>query len=171
MRGIHRSPVNSPHKGQWRWALTFSLICASINVWVNSREAGGLKRYCIHYDVTIMYCKFVTDIGTSPGIFHDRCSLSFFHCKVSRILSDLGPIIELLTWIRHIWVHYLATEFEWPEQHMGNGYNLWNIILPRCWYNRIWNIRNIVYHVTELFFWQVGSIVTNCRNVKLYVNA
>ena len=27
-RGIHRSPVNSPHKGQWRGASMFSLICA-----------------------------------------------------------------------------------------------------------------------------------------------
>ena len=26
--GIHWSPVNSPHKGQWRGALMFSLICA-----------------------------------------------------------------------------------------------------------------------------------------------
>ena len=30
--GIHRSPVNSPHKGQWRGALMFSSICAWINV-------------------------------------------------------------------------------------------------------------------------------------------
>ena len=28
MRGIHRSPVNSPHKGQWHGALMFTLICA-----------------------------------------------------------------------------------------------------------------------------------------------
>ena len=27
VRGIHRSPVNSPHKSQWRGALMFSLIC------------------------------------------------------------------------------------------------------------------------------------------------
>ena len=27
VRGIHRSPVNSPHKGQWRGALMFPLIC------------------------------------------------------------------------------------------------------------------------------------------------
>ena len=27
VRGIHRSPVNSPHKGQWHRALMFSLIC------------------------------------------------------------------------------------------------------------------------------------------------
>ena len=29
---IHRSPVNSPHKGQWRGALMFSLISVWINV-------------------------------------------------------------------------------------------------------------------------------------------
>ena len=39
VRGIHRSPLNSPHKGQWRRALMFSLICAWINGWVNNREA------------------------------------------------------------------------------------------------------------------------------------
>ena len=52
--GIHRSPVNSPHKGQWRGALVFSLICVSINGWVNNGEAGDLRRYRAHYDVTVM---------------------------------------------------------------------------------------------------------------------
>ena len=52
--GIHRSPVNSPHKGQWRGALKFSLICAWINGWVNKREAGDLKCHHTHYDVTVM---------------------------------------------------------------------------------------------------------------------
>ena len=41
VRGIHRWPVNSPHKGQWRGALMFSLIYAWINDWVNS-----LWRHC-----------------------------------------------------------------------------------------------------------------------------
>ena len=54
VRGIHRSPVNSPHKGQWRRALMFSLICVWINGWVNNREAGELRRYCARYDVTVM---------------------------------------------------------------------------------------------------------------------
>ena len=31
VRGIHRSPGNSPHKGQWHEALMSSLICAWIN--------------------------------------------------------------------------------------------------------------------------------------------
>ena len=47
-------PVNSPHKGQWRGALMFSLICIWINGWVNSREAGDLRCYRTHYDVTVM---------------------------------------------------------------------------------------------------------------------
>ena len=45
---------NSPHKGQWRGALMFSLICAQINHWVNNDEAGDLRCYNAHYDVTVM---------------------------------------------------------------------------------------------------------------------
>ena len=52
--GIHRSTVNFPHKGQWRGALMFSLICAWINAWVNNGDAGDLTRYRAHYDVTAM---------------------------------------------------------------------------------------------------------------------
>ena len=54
VRGTHRSPVNSPHKGQWRGALMFSLICGWINGWVNNRKAGDLRRYRGHYDVNVM---------------------------------------------------------------------------------------------------------------------
>ena len=56
VRGIHRSPVNSPLNGQWRGALMFSLICVWINGWVNNCEVGDLRRYRAHYDVTLMHC-------------------------------------------------------------------------------------------------------------------
>ena len=54
VQGIHRSPVNSPHKGQLRGALVFSLFCVWINGWVNNREAGDLRRFRAHYDVIAM---------------------------------------------------------------------------------------------------------------------
>ena len=54
VRGIHRSPVNSPHKGQWRGALVFSLICVWKNDWVNNSEDRDLRRYRAHYDVILM---------------------------------------------------------------------------------------------------------------------
>ena len=57
-------PVNSPHKGQWRGALMFSLICACIGSWVNNRKAGDLKRHRAHYDVSVMsYCFCTVWIG------------------------------------------------------------------------------------------------------------
>ena len=52
--GIHRSPVNSPHKGQWRGALMFSLIYVWINGSVNNGEAGDLRRHRAHYEVTVL---------------------------------------------------------------------------------------------------------------------
>ena len=58
--GIHWSPVNSPHKGQWRGALLFSLSCTWIKGWVNNHEAGDLRRHYAHYDVTVMISKFTT---------------------------------------------------------------------------------------------------------------
>ena len=57
VREIHRSPVNFPHKGQWRGALMFALIYVWINGWVNNREAGDLRRNHTHYDVMVMVCQ------------------------------------------------------------------------------------------------------------------
>ena len=50
VRGIHRSPVDSPPKGQWHGTLMCSLICA----WTNRRDTGDLKRYRARYDVAVM---------------------------------------------------------------------------------------------------------------------
>ena len=46
--------VNSPHKGQWRGALMFTLICARINGWANNCKAGDLRRNHAHYDVIVV---------------------------------------------------------------------------------------------------------------------
>ena len=67
--GIHRSPVNSPHKSQWRGAFMFSLICAWINGWVNNRKTGNLGHHRANYDVTVLFVACYTH--TQP----DRYSL------------------------------------------------------------------------------------------------
>ena len=54
VRGIHRSPVNSPHKGQWRGALMISLTCAWISGWVNNGKVGDLRRHRANYEFTVM---------------------------------------------------------------------------------------------------------------------
>ena len=75
VRGIHRSTVNSPHKGQWRGALMCSLICVWINGWINNREAGDLKRYRAHYDAIVM----------------DACRLCINGINLSNIRPGLLP--------------------------------------------------------------------------------
>ena len=61
VRGIHRSPVVSLNKGQWRGALMFSLIYAWTSGCANNRDADDLTRHHPHYDVTVMlrYVMFI----------------------------------------------------------------------------------------------------------------
>ena len=72
VREIHRSPVNSPHKGQWRRALMFSLICARINGWENNGEADDLRRHRAHHDAIIMnifsvtFCEMISSVICLP---------------------------------------------------------------------------------------------------------
>ena len=85
VRGIHRSPVNSPHKGQWRGALMFSLICAWISAWVNNREAGNLRRHRAHYDVNVMWWRFFV---SSINIGQQLVMIHYFWTKYRIIWHD-----------------------------------------------------------------------------------
>ena len=57
VRGSHRSPVNSPHKAQWRGVLEVFFISAWTHGWVNNREASGLRRHRTHCDIISMWRK------------------------------------------------------------------------------------------------------------------
>ena len=75
VRGIHRLPMNPPHKGQWRGALMFSVVCVWISGWVKNREVGDLSRHRAHYDVivikvlnfTALWLKARRHVGTNIG--------------------------------------------------------------------------------------------------------
>ena len=91
-------PVNSLHKGQWRGALMFSLICAWMNDWVNSRDAGDFRRHCGHYDVNVMPPEWTKTSGTvssgmtSPCTLTNWTSASLWHrIMASRIILMLPP--------------------------------------------------------------------------------
>ena len=76
VKGLRRSPLDSPHKGQWRGALMFSLICACTSGWGNNQDAGYLRRHRAHYDVTVM------------NILNNMCSLI---SHISQIFNILRP--------------------------------------------------------------------------------
>ena len=73
VRGIHRSQVNSTHKGQWRGALMFFFICAWIKDWVNNHETGDLRHHRAHYEVIVMELKsYELPAGTFGLMYNPR---------------------------------------------------------------------------------------------------
>ena len=84
---VGNSPVNSPpHKGQWRGALMFSLICGCIHGWVNNHEAGNLRRHRAHYDVTVMWRRCWSQLIKAPlptsGMRSARIGMSKFTNRI-----------------------------------------------------------------------------------------
>ena len=95
VRGIHRSPVNSLHKGQWRRALMFSLICAWINDWVNNREAGDLRRHRAHYDAILMFAiEMVSLTHWPPEIFE------WIIFKLVLMIDGWGTFVNFPAWFK-----------------------------------------------------------------------
>ena len=103
VRGIPRSPVNSPHKGQWRGGLIFSFICAWINGWVNNRRVGDwhCNEHCnemwkVHWNGAVILTKFSS--LTAPEVvktwwYHDV--ETFPHCwPFARGCPPKGTVIS-----------------------------------------------------------------------------
>ena len=116
VRGIHRSPVNSPYKGQWSGALMFSLICVWMNGWVNNHEAGDLRRHRAHYVVKVMlwlstnngrHCNspicHVTLVST-PAI--TSTSDKHNHLKMNKLFLSSSHLLGLL--IIYFWLPHLC---------------------------------------------------------------
>ena len=101
VRGIHRSPVKSPHKGQPHGALMFSLICAWINGSVNPGEAGDLRRRYTHYDGIVMKMSCVT-----RGPFFSKMSLYYMMVPCICWFS-IGAYEDGLTWNEAINIPYI----------------------------------------------------------------
>ena len=99
VRRIHRSPVNSPHKCQWRGALKLSLICVWMNGWVNIREAGDLRRHRAHYGVIVMTAKRKSCKNIAiPYIYFTSllCYIPITFCRVAQVqlaTYSIGPAL------------------------------------------------------------------------------
>ena len=99
--GIHRSPVNSPHKGQWRGALMFTLICDRINGWVNNGEAGDLRRNRAHYDVIVMCISDRTLHEIYDTAVKPRCEY-IYYSKGCKLHPYNYPIVRAMSWFCNV---------------------------------------------------------------------
>ena len=111
VRGIHRWPVNSPHKGQWRGALVFPLICTRINGWVNNGEAGDFIRHRPHYDVIVMES---FDIKMSHGTFVNYVPTKT--AKSTRIFKGARHYLMYLAYWNIVWQN--AHEYGMKQTNM-----------------------------------------------------
>ena len=85
--GVHRSPVNSPNKGQWRGALMFPLI---LNKWLSKQfQAGDLRRHRAHHDVIFVYqvCSHAVVFWEMRRCFNDFFFLQWKNVNVVVIIQ------------------------------------------------------------------------------------
>ena len=107
-------PVNSPHKGQWRGTLVFSLICACVNSWANNRDAGDWRHHRVHYDVIVM-----NKVYEYFGLVY-RGHLMVYENAHVWLLIKFVPGLEVLTfkYIRHSFTQYISCALPVENWHM-----------------------------------------------------
>ena len=130
VRGIHRSPVNSPHKGQWRGALMFSLNCAWIKGWVNNSEVGDLRHHRAHYDVTVTITSTLLNDGSNTAT-HPREQTRI---RTATISSRRRACYIILHHIRHTYILYMymyiyLNQIAYKWHNMGTNRYDWTIIV------------------------------------------
>ena len=119
-----RSPVNSPHKGQWRGALMFSLICVWING-VNNRQVGDLRRYRAHYNVTVMKGRAQIKHWTPKSHLTSHPHLSFavsisIWQKINIFIVRPHAIQPTLVWLQSCWWLDMRTNDEVNNQTLNH---------------------------------------------------
>ena len=130
VRGIHRTPVNSLHKGQLRGALTFSLICT----WINNREAGDFRRHRARYDVTVMARKKIS--------LHSSKEFSMTHSAFIRL--------GILGWIDSTSHVILRKTFAREKYNTDNRGYCWRSIKHVYWMQVHWKMqRPCVYKILQ----------------------
>ena len=126
--GIYRSLVNSPHKGQWRGALKFSLICIWINGWVNNYEAGDLRCYHAHYDVIVMVSEIFENEENYNELWSSLCT-DGLSPSGSRICpqTSAGTVITIFGSYTHTHTHIYICIYMYPdsEVHGANMGPIW----------------------------------------------
>ena len=125
------SLVDSPHKGQWRGDLMFSLICAWTNGSANNQDAGDLSRHRAHYGVTA-----TTPMVNMHCIFDWQ--LMCFDWNSSS-LNDLRGRILAGTYIYIFFIYYLRIS---GKSHVLIRTTIWVVKWPIHLQKNVSQIRN-----------------------------
>ena len=109
--GVHRWPVDIPHKSQWRGALLFSLICTWTNCWVNTRDASDLRRHWAHYDVTVM-----NSLNADPVYIWDAYLVNNVPEDDLALISNIAIFST-----KSLFLSVILNNFCWPDDVTENS--------------------------------------------------
>ena len=68
-------------------------LCVWINGWVNNREAGDLRRYRAHYEVTVMWSKYWLPTQYHIRVYSCHC------CRAAETLTKCGRDLKDLNYV------------------------------------------------------------------------
>ena len=175
VRGIHRSPVNSQHKGQWRGALMLSLICVGLKGWVNNREAGDLRRHTAHCDVIVMCSMFCMSFQGDTELFQRQWLWQVRMVMVSWRTYSLKTAEQVgrPPWWRHQMEAFSALPFtghRWIPHTKASDAELWCFSLICIWLNGWVNnheagdLRRYRAHYDVILIYTLQIILPVCIN-------
>ena len=145
MRGIYRSPVNSPHtKASYAELWCFLWFNAWMNGWVSNREADDLRRRRAHYDITVIIISrntlfAVTAINVvskdRSAIFvtaHDICG-SRYRCDISLVILCVSTSIEFVFFDWPFRFSSLIIPHDFGIMMLGPSRKMCRIIMHTFW--------------------------------------
>ena len=139
VRGIHRWPVDSPHKGHRRVTSMLSLSCAWTNVWANNRYTGDLTRHCAHYYVTVIWWLCCLTHYIIPGY-----EIVGFAC----VWSCVHDHTCCIPWYNKIWLCLNVTI--WSSQTCFSVIFFHFVMIQNIWEKKIALIHNFFNHPSLL---------------------
>ena len=114
VRGIHWSPVNSPHKGQWHETLMFSLISAWINTskqswgWWFETSSHSLWRHC---NVKWWNQGIMGHYGISEQVAFNSLAPGKYNCKLKCVIFNLISNTDIFSISCEIVLRWMPQDF------------------------------------------------------------
>ena len=144
--------MNSPHTGQWRGALMFSLICAWTNSGANNGDAGDFRRHCAHYGVILIIYPYYTSL----------CDWNSRNRNIAQFQWRQPDELARFTTIFPLTVSSPNTVYKL----MGH-----NNQLPVVWQylTNIAAVQNVAVLKQIWLFEIIGSLLLMCRNTTMRV--
>ena len=142
----------------------FCSICTWINGWVNNREAGDLRCYCAHYDVTVMMMPYSFTLPQSVSILRPKQNGCYFPDNIFRCI--LLP--------ENVWIFIKISLYFLPVVSVNNFPALVQIMAWHRPGDRLLSeplmvrLAMIMHHSASTSYYRFGNAISNNNTYLIY---